>query len=777
MNKLYMIGNTHFDLAWLWTWDDAMASIRATFRSALDRMQEDQDFVYSFCTPAAFEWIRQTDPEMFRQIQQRVKTGQWDIGAEGWWVQPDCNSPCGESLIRQGLYAQRYLQEHFGKTATTVFNTDSFGHSVMTPQIMAKSGLKYYVFARPSEGEMALENDLFAWKSPDGSQVLAYRLGSHDQGRSWPVDTFRCVQMERERVLAQSQDRMIVYGVSNHGGAPTKKALADIHRAQGSFSDIEVCFGSTEDFFRQQTAKECPVVTGELMTAYYGPFSDHAQVKKDNRRAENAVMGAEKAAWLGNRLCARQYPREALTQCWKDILFNHFHDILGGACILEVFEDARDLHGRVLQTAKEITQYSLQAVCRQIKTFGDNDTSVWNLCVFNLNGSPYRGELEGEVQWAWEFPWYTGGIELVDEAGKVYPAQIIKERSSIPGFRSRFVFCGEIPAMGYRTFAVRKTNREAYKPALKSDIQSPFVFRVCEDGGDVWCFNTTQGYGKACEAPVLQSRVVTEKGTVRDTVHQTWTFRQSLLDEWITVYHESGETEYRYQINWNEKQKVLKLVPRFWKQTAQLTAGVPCGCVARAADGKEYPVNGWLRWQDGNEGAVLLLDGITAYDTADSLRLTLLRSPVVGDLRTAPLDDTTEYQYMEQGLHCGRIRSIPTPLKNAQAEKRYQQWLSAPTVICEANHPGTLPSVWEGLSIPREGVVLTAVKKPEDREGVVLRMVEYDGQPTAGTVSVPTEESIPVSFSPYEIKTILINDCGEVAETDLLEQTITDKEI
>lgn len=269
MNTLYMIGNTHFDLAWLWTWDDAMSSIRATFRSALDRMKEDPDFVYSFCTPAVFEWIRQTDPEMFREIQNCVKTGQWDIGAEGWWVQPDCNALSGESLIRQGLYAQRYLQKHFGKMATTVFNTDSFGHSVMTPQIMQKSGLQYYVFARPSDGEMKLENDLFRWKSPDGSQVLAYRLGSHDKGKSWPLDTFHCIAGEHDQILAAGQDRMIVYGVSNHGGAPTKKALADIHRAQQMYDDIAVCFGSTEDFFSSQTDKIHPSVEGELLTAYY----------------------------------------------------------------------------------------------------------------------------------------------------------------------------------------------------------------------------------------------------------------------------------------------------------------------------------------------------------------------------------------------------------------------------------------------------------------------------------------------------------------------------
>ena len=132
--ELHMIGNTHFDPVWLWTWDEAMSSIRATFHSALERMKEYPDFKYSFSAPAVFEWIEKTEPEMFEEIRQRVKEGRWEL-AEGWWLQPDCVCAGGESYIRQGLYAQKYFQEHFGKLSRTVFNVDSFGHPASFPQI------------------------------------------------------------------------------------------------------------------------------------------------------------------------------------------------------------------------------------------------------------------------------------------------------------------------------------------------------------------------------------------------------------------------------------------------------------------------------------------------------------------------------------------------------------------------------------------------------------------------------------------------------------------
>ena len=105
MKKQYCIGNTPFDPVWLWQWHEAMASIRATFRAALDRMNEDSDFVYSFATPPVFEWIKHTEPALLEAIQQRVAEGRWELG-EGWWLQPDCYSAAGESYVRQGLYGQ-----------------------------------------------------------------------------------------------------------------------------------------------------------------------------------------------------------------------------------------------------------------------------------------------------------------------------------------------------------------------------------------------------------------------------------------------------------------------------------------------------------------------------------------------------------------------------------------------------------------------------------------------------------------------------------------------
>ena len=136
--KLIMIGHGHLDPVWLWGWQEGMQEIKATFRSALDRMEEYEDFVFTCSSAAFYEFIEKNDPKMFEEIKKRVEEGRWNI-VGGWWIEPDCNIPCGESFARQALSAQQYYREKFGIYARTGFCPDSFGHAGTLPMLLHKS--------------------------------------------------------------------------------------------------------------------------------------------------------------------------------------------------------------------------------------------------------------------------------------------------------------------------------------------------------------------------------------------------------------------------------------------------------------------------------------------------------------------------------------------------------------------------------------------------------------------------------------------------------------
>ncbi len=767
MKKVYMIGNTHFDPVWLWKWDEAMSSITATFRSALERMKEYPDFKYSFATPPVFEWIKKTSPELFEEIKMRVTEGRWEL-AEGWWVQPDCYTPSGEGLVRQGLYGQLYLLENFGVQSETVFNIDSFGHPPTLPQILAKCGIKHYVFCRPEGRHIELEAPLFNWKSKDGTTILTYRDDAPYKG-----DTADSIQKAEQLPY----DSMLVYGVTDHGGAPTIKSIKEITENENAV------FSTVKEFFKDR--KTDYTVDKEFITGDFGVYVNNAHIKSLNRKAEYAVLNAEKTSVIANN-----YDNKALRNCWQDILFNQFHDILGGACIKQAYFDAENMYGRAIMTANEITHFNLLSVTNQIRMPGKNPDNVWNLVVWNLNATDFDDYIEAEVQWVHEFPWYDKEIVLEDKEGNRYDCQIIRERSVIPRFRSRFLFKATIPSMGYKAFKVVQTGKDV--PTRNSE--NPFVLetnqylvnlsqqgeivsvydkirnkKICgklltpvcfTDDGDTWCFNIDH-YGEECEPFRFEKIEVTECGAFRTKVKVTYSFRSSKLELYYILCEDTDYIEVFYRVNWNEKHLAFKLMSEVSSHCH--TAAVAYGGAERGETKADVPVGEWLT----TENLTFCTDRIFAYNMVDkNLGLTVLRSPIYGDLRISEIDLTTDYDISDQGIGEGKIRvyfkQMKHPMEAAAA------FNNPPIVLCEANHDGTLDSEHSFLSVQAESVAVTVLKKAEEDDVTVIRGVEFGGQAQQVMVNMNGQ---PYSFavSPYEIFTARIEN-EKIYKTNLLEK-------
>lgn len=766
MKKVHMIGNTHFDPVWLWKWDEAMSSITATFRSALDRMKEYPEFKYSFTTPPVFEWIKKTSPEMFEEIKQRVAEGRWEL-AEGWWVQPDCYIPSGESLARQGLYGQRYLKENFGRYSETVFNIDSFGHPPMMPQILSKSGIKYYVFCRPEGRHIELREPLFNWKSADGSSVLAYRDDAPYRG-----NTAEAI----DEAKSLPYDSIQVYGVTDHGGAPTIKSIEEIRQKDNAvFSTVKEFFdGRTTDYTVEQ----------ELITGDFGPYANHPEIKALNRAAEYAVLNAEKASVI-----ADNYDGEVLKNCWHDILFNQFHDILGGASIKEAYFDAKNLYGRAIATANEIMHFNLLKVTNNINMPGKNPDNVWNIVVWNLNAADYNGYIEAETQWVHEFPWYDKEIVLEDSEGNKYECQIIRERSVIPRFRSRFLFKATIPSMGYKAFKVVQTGADVIHKTLdnfnaletknymvtlsengeiesvydkaEKKLQGRLLYPACfVDDGDTWAFNIS-GYGKELEAFKLEKLEAVETGELRNVIKAAYSFRSSKLEMYYSLYEKESYIDVRYRVNWNEKHIVFKLMTDLERN--EHTASVPYGSIERAESKAEAPMGEWIR----TDNLTLAANHMFAYTMADKrLGLTVLRSPIYGDLRIKDIDLDSDYEIMGQGITEGRVRVCFD--KNCKTVPFATAFNNPPVVLCESNHKGDMASCGSFLHLEAESVNLTVFKKSEDKNYIIVRGVEYAGK-TQKIKLIVKDGVYELDVNPYEIFTAMI-DGENIQKVSILEE-------
>ena len=762
-----MIGNTHFDPVWLWKWDEAMSSITATFRSALDRMNEYPEFKYSFVTPPVFEWIKKTSPQMFEEIKERVKEGRWEL-AEGWWVQPDCYTPSGESLVRQGVYGQMYLMENFGQYSETVFNIDSFGHPATLPQILDKCRIKNYVMCRPEERHVELKEPLFNWRSKDGTTIIAYR-----DDQPYRADTAESIKQAE----SLPYDSMLVYGVTDHGGAPTIKSINEIQKCENA------SMATVKEFFEGR--KTDYTVEQEFITGDFGVYVNNTHIKSLNRKVEYAVLNAEKTSVIANN-----YDSEMIKKCWHDVLFNQFHDIVGGGCIKDVYFHAENVYGRAISTADEITHFNLLSVTNKIKLPGKNPDNAWNIVVWNLNSDNYNGYIEAEVQWLHEFPAYDKGIALEDEQGNRYECQIIREKSVIKGFRSRLLFKCSILPMGYKSFKVIKTEEDIKKRELdniscietkrytiklsqngkissvydkinKKDICKNLLVPVCYvDDGDTWAFNI-EHYGEECEPFDFEKIEITECGDFRTVIKVSYTFRSSKLDIYYTLYNDMDYIDVRYRVNWNEKHVVFKLVSDV--NFNHHTSAIAYGSAERGETKPDIPVGEWIK----TDSLTFCTDGVFAYNMVDNkLGLTVLRSPIYGDLRISEIDLDTDYDIMDQGICEGNIRVHFKTLEDPAGAAC--EFNNPPIVLCEANHDGTLDAEDSFLQTEAESVNIAVLKKAEEGDRIVLRGVEFGGISQEVRV-IFRGKKYSFQVSAYEIFTVCI-DNDDIYKTNMLEE-------
>ncbi len=613
--KLYMIGNAHIDPVWLWQWHDGFHETRATFRSALDRMKEYPDFVFVSSSAAIYAWIEESDPAMFAEIQQRVKEGRWTI-VGGWWIEPDCNIPGGESFVRQGLYGQRYFKEKFGVTARVAYNVDSFGHNGMLPQILKKSGMPYYIFMRPSPHEKGLPGRLFWWESDDGSRVLTFRI-AFTYG-TWGEDLEPHIRNVAAELRDPLNEMLCFYGVGNHGGGPTKENLDSIHRLQQDPTLPQLIFASPAKFFEEMEHQEhpLPVVHEDLQHHASGCYSAHSGIKRWNRTAENRLLAAEKFSTLAEIVTGQPYPVD-FERAWKNVLFNQFHDILAGTSLEAAYDDARDQFGEALAIADRALTHAVQALTWKINIQPEN--GLIPIVVFN----PHAWEVKANIEV--EMPRISGEELLLDDANRAIPFQVVQSQSTTGWYR-RGTFVADLPALGYRVYRCYQQKSEKSFPNVQASENSlenaryrlefdPEAGTICslfdkkknleifacsaadpvviDDPSDTWSHNIFT-FNNVVGRFNLRKMEIVEQGPVKAVLRVISEYNHSTLIQDFAVYNELDQIDVSVTVDWHEHQKMLKLrfPVNFWQLKANYE--IPYGHIERMTNGDEEPGQSWI---------------------------------------------------------------------------------------------------------------------------------------------------------------------------------------
>ena len=810
-------GNSHIDMAWLWPWTETVEVVHNTFRSALDLMREYPDFKFSMSSARTYAWMEDKYPDLFREIQQRVKEGRWEI-VGGMWVEPDLNMPGGESLVRQILVGKRYFQQKFGVDVKIGWNPDSFGYSWQLPQIYKKSGIDTFVTQKLvwAHEFTVFPHKLFWWESPDGSRLLTYFPHDYASGID-PVqlgkDTSVWFNALYGTAPPQNAEMLHLYGVGDHGGGPTRTMLDAATR----WEKPDVVFPSLQlstaaDFFTNLQPKlpamNVPVWRDELYFEYHrGVFTTQAETKKRIRTTEELLLNAEKFSALSMRF-GRKYPSEEFDRGWKDLLFDDFHDIFPGSGIAANYSDAKQNLEDVQRVGNGVLGASLDEIMSNINLRGAGVPIV----VFNSLSWQRTALIDTEIV----LPSPADTVAVLDAAGKNVPAQVLSVYGA--SRRVHLLFPVNVPSLGYATYYVLPGKKPAvFPPAVKASadtLENEFVRlevdpktgcmtnlfdkrtntemlapSESDTGGpkDAVCGNLLQAFRdkpKRWDAWNIDADFekehwdltqaddvkLIESGPLRAILRLKNHFQNSTFVRDIILTAGSPRVDVKMTADWHEKHILLKVAVPVSAHNDKATFEIPYGAIERpttrntkAEQGKfEVPALHWADLSDTKHGLSLLNDCKYGYDAkANVLRLSLLRSPEWPDPHAD--EGLHEFAYSLY-VHAGNWKDALT------VRSGYE--FNYPLLARQsAVHSGNLPEQHSFLQVQGDNVVLTAVKKAEDDGAIIFRFYEWAGKDSDIVLrpdSGPTKAE-ETDLMERPLKTLAIESGGVKVETKAFE--------
>lgn len=798
---LYMIGNSHIDPVWFWNWEEGMQEVKATYASVLERMKEYPDFVFTSTSVAFFKWIEKTVPAMFEEIKKRVSEGRWEITG-GWFIEPDCIIPCGEAFVRQGLYSQRYLKDKFSKTCHIGSNVDSFGHGNTLPQILKKSGMDSYVFMRPR-----LDTPVFTWESDDGSTVNALSLPA--EYTTWFLEpTIKNINQTLERT--KGWDRMpCCYGVGDHGGGPTKENIESIISLKNKFKYAALKFSTYDSFFADIDKSGLKTIAGSFEKVNGGCYSMDSGIKKSNRLAERRLVEADCLMSLAASI-NRKWPEEnaKMESLWEMVLFNQFHDTLGGTAIRPARDEAvMQLHSAAAQGGI-IKALAIQSVANNIDTRGEG----FPLFLFNTRGCGYDGYVDVELDWFCRDP-----LAILDPEGNEVPYQRIntyaKVTHTVLGGRRRVLFKAYMPPYGYAMYRLlikepgfskdesyflgdsddycvenkfirAEFDQESGALANLTDKQnnynamtSPVELQVWIDQRDTWGGDQRREFRYTGERFKLVSIEKVETGFLRQTIRVRYKHGSSRLEQLYHLYAGQSHIVVENRLYWDKPWHMFKIVFPFNTENTKIRAETSYGYLDREIeDDAEYYMHRWVNVADGNtaSGCAIANDGKYSFDAAGNrFGLTVLRSAIFAQGNSPNwYRENDSYEYSDIGENDFTYSLYPhgKPIENFDAAALADEINGSYEYLADNCHNGKYRmNLYSLCSISAKNIEICVIKKSEDDDDYVVRLLETCGKDTTAILEF-VGAKYHILMGRNEIKTLKINtEEKKAVEVNLIE--------
>ncbi|MBE9202430.1 alpha-mannosidase [Synechocystis salina LEGE 06099] len=761
--QMNLLGHAHLDMAWLWPLEETWEVGERTFRSVINLQREFPDLVFGHTSPVLYEWIEANRPELFKQIQTAVEKGNWEL-LGGMWVEPEVNIISGESLARQLLYGQRYLQAKFGQISRVGWLPDSFGFCGQLPQIFRQGGIDYFVTGKLHWNDTnPFLHGAFHWRSPDGTEIFTVmappNLAGVMDNQPLPMASYA----NRWQKQTGLKECLWLPGVGDHGGGPSRDMWRMKERWQNSEFFPTINTGTAENFLARiehqlPLDQSFPIWERELyLELHRGCFTVHADQKFYNRQCEHLLYEAELwssfASWLGDY----DYPQNRLESAWKKVLLNQFHDILPGTSIPEVFAVANQAWQEVYQTTNEIIDQALDCLSTQI-SYADNPTEKETpLLIFNPLHWSQNQLVEIPVQPGKQYQVYDWQNEKLVDTQPTADTLLFMVNSPPLSCSGYWLQCEEISSdsqqfqvfsqepildNGWLRVEISPQSGEIvsiddlinHRQVLAGHGNQLQFFRDQDQYWDAWNIDPDYEQYHLHSGKLINWQWL-EQGPLRWRLRVVRKFQKSTFTQDYCLTQNSPLLEIKTEVDWQETHVMVKATFPVALQSEFFTTEAPCAVVDRPINPQtemekaqwEVPHQHWFSLNDAekNYGVSILNNCKYGCDVKGNLmRLTLLRSSVWPDPNADRGKHTFSYYFYP---HQGDWRSAKTVAMGYGIHRPLRPYFPE-NCNAKSNQAGLwLAKPW--LTIGSENLCLIALKRQEDKpENWIMRCYETIGK-------------------------------------------------
>ncbi|MBR6472039.1 MAG: hypothetical protein IKS83_09605, partial [Victivallales bacterium] len=542
-SKLHVILNTHIDPVWLWSRRSGRNAWLNSLTSTVAMLRECPDLKFVCSASSLYRWVEECAPALFQEIQSLVAAGRWEI-VGGWEVQSDVILARLEPLLRQGRVGKEYFRRRFGVEVRIGYNVDAFGHTAGLPQILNATGFTHYCFMRP---QMPPSTPVFLWRGPGGSAVTALNIRT-GYGIDYAMGEDGFYRYLDDFLEKGKGEQALFFGVGDHGGGIYRRHLEWFRAALAKGYPLR--FSTLGEYFQLFEGVELPVVEGELGPFFRGCYSANHMVKEGVARASRRLLAAEKLGVSENELAA----------AWRELLFQHFHDILPGTCVRNAYEkDVFPGLGAVSHHADACIDRALaqRASGHDTQFMEQGGIQIWN-------PHPCRHQTIVSVD-GFSDPNATGVDfdSYVTEDGTAYPIQYLPPPTTFGPCGhpwQRFTAVIPVPAGAECYLALAHTGKNYPKAGFHrlNKIQKIISLPVYYDNTRTWgfelrSFDDLQGHAECVKVEEFQD------GPVCAILRSHWRWRNSTVRIDLAEYAGVPEIGIQIRLDWHEPRCALKL--------------------------------------------------------------------------------------------------------------------------------------------------------------------------------------------------------------------------